>query len=208
MNLTVIVLLVMVHNVAAAFAIILIGHQVRQGDIGRASNRTRARRGQDPEVAAAGTAMSLGIRSQMLAMACMVWRAGKRLAMRSTLRPYEPVLVSSFQQNATLLGAIGRRRSQTASDRRQPPFLDVGLDENESSLSKVDVHRSRTVGADRRKEVLCLQTVDDLLQLLAVSCEEDGTGSRTVPNPNYVTLHKGRPIRRLAEWLVVATVAR
>ena len=117
------------------------------------------------------------------------------------------ILCSRFQQNATLLRAVRRRRRQASSDRSKTPLLDVGLDEDEASLAKVDMNNRGTVGADSREEVLCLESMDDLIKFLAVASEEDGSGSWTVTNTNDIACNVLRAIVHAAEGLVVATVA-
>ncbi|KAI6770773.1 hypothetical protein HG531_009628 [Fusarium graminearum] len=91
---------------------------------------------------------------------------------------------------ALLIRSVRGRRGQASSDRSETPLLDVGLDEDETSLSEVDVNSSRAVCTDGREEVLCLETVDYLFELLAIAREEDSTGSRTVTHANNIALYQ------------------
>ena len=117
------------------------------------------------------------------------------------------LLGATLQQDATLLRSIRWRRRKAASHRCQAPFLDVGLNEVETSLSKIDVNRSRAVGANSREEVLSLETVNDLFQLLAITSEEDSTGSGTVSNTNNIALDIGRSVGCRVERLVIPPCA-
>lgn len=110
-----------------------------------------------------------------------------------------------FQQNTTLLRSVRRRRREASGSGSQTPFLDIGLDEDETGLTKVDVDHGRTVGANSGEEVLRLETVDHLLELLAVASKEDGTGSRAVANTDNIALHQLGAVGSRAKGLVVAT---
>jgi hypothetical protein len=65
----------------------------------------------------------------------------------------------------------------------------------------------RAVGTDRGKEVLGLEPVNHLLQLLAISSEEDGSGPWAVTHAYYIAMDVLRTVVRLAEWLIVSAVA-
>lgn len=82
-------------NIAAPFAIPLIGYQVSQRNISRTSDRTGTGRRKYSKVAAPRTPMLL-LRIQMFPMANMIRRTAKGLAMASSLRTDEPILVSCF----------------------------------------------------------------------------------------------------------------
>jgi hypothetical protein len=114
------------------------------------------------------------------------------------------VLGTSFQQNATLLRSVRGWGSQTSSNGGETPFLDVGLDKDESSLSEVDVDSSRAVCADGGEEVLRLETVDYLFELLTIACEEDSTSPRSVTHADNIALYQWGPVRSGAKWLVIA----
>jgi hypothetical protein len=114
------------------------------------------------------------------------------------------ILGTSFQQNATLFGAIRWRRSQATSHGSQTPFLDVCLDEDEAGLTKIDVDDSGTVGTDGWEEIWRLKTVDNLVEFLAVASEKDGAGPWAVSNTDDVALDEMWSIWSRAEWLVVA----
>lgn len=64
------------------------------------------------------------------------------------------VLSAGFEKNAALLRAIRGWRGETASDGREAPFLDVGLDEDETRLTKVNVDGGWAVCTNCREEVL------------------------------------------------------
>lgn len=111
--------------------------------------------------------------------------------MLPALRISSAVLGTSFQQNATLLRSIRGWRSQASSDGSETPFLDIGLDENEAGLSEVDVNGGGTVCSNGGEEVLCLETMDYLLQFLTVTSEEDSSSSRTITHADNVALNQG-----------------
>lgn len=121
-------------------------------------------------------------------VASAIGTGSDRMAVPSALRIGIAILGPGFQQNTTLLGAIWGRRSQTASDGSQSPFLNIGLNENEAGLAKVDMDDCGTVGADGWEEVLRLEAVDYLVEFLAVAGEEDGTGAGTISDANNVAL--------------------
>lgn len=107
-----------------------------------------------------------------------------------------------------MLAAVWWWRGQTTRHRCQAPFLDVCLEEDEAALPEVDVYLTWSVCADCWEEVLSLETVSDVLELLAVAGEEDGAGSWAVAATNYIALDVGRPVWSWHEWLVVAAVSR
>jgi hypothetical protein len=115
------------------------------------------------------------------------------------------VLATGFQQDATLLRAIWWWGGQAASDGSQAPFLDVGFDKDETSLTKVDVDDGGAVGSDSREEVLRLETMDYLVEFLTVASKEDGSSSWPIPNSDNIALDYLRAIRSRREWLVIAT---
>jgi hypothetical protein len=114
---------------------------------------------------------------------------------------------SCFEEYAPLLTSIRWWWRKTACHRRQTPFLNVRLDENEPTLAEVHVHRARAVGTHRRKEILGLEAVGYIVEFLAITCEEDGSGSGTIPDAYHVTLHVFKTIVCGSEGLVVATLA-
>tara|TARA_R110002003_G_scaffold2062_8_gene23977 strand:- start:3159 stop:3449 length:291 start_codon:yes stop_codon:yes gene_type:complete len=87
------------------------------------------------------------------------------------------------------------------------PLLDVGFDENKSHLAEIDVYLARSIGADCGKEVLCLEAVRDVIELLAVACEEERAGARAVTDANDVSLNVGWTVSCGYERLVVSSVA-
>jgi hypothetical protein len=120
---------------------------------------------------------------------------------------FPDALASRVQKNRSLLTAIWRRGSQAASLRGKAPFLHIGLDEDESHLSKVDMNLARSLSADRGEEVLRFETVCDIVQFLAVTGEEDGTSARPVPDSYNITLDICGTVSGRCEGLVVASVA-
>ena len=82
-------------------------------------------------------------------------------------------LPSRFKQNTSLLAAVRWWRSKTARHRGESPLLDIRLNENKPHLPEVYVDMTWSIGSHGREEILALQIVCDLVQLFAVSCEED-----------------------------------
>lgn len=194
--------LLCLRGAAASFAVVIIGHKLRQRDIGWASDRARTRWWKHAEVATPGPPV-LGIQSALPA-SYAVRCSGDRVAVRAAaLGRGISILGSALEQDATLLRTVRRRWRKAASYWRESPLLDVGLDEVEACLAEVDVDSGRTVGADSREEVLRLETVDNLLELLAIAGEEDSARSRSVSDAYNVTLNEGRAIGCCVEGLVV-----
>lgn len=127
--------------------------------------------------------------------------------MRPTWRADIAILVSSLEEYAALLRTIWWWWRKGTRDGCETPLLDVGLDEDEAGLSKVDVDNSRSNGADGWEEVWRFQAVDNFLKLLAVAGEEDCACSGPVAYANHVALDERRAVAVLAEGLVIATVA-
>lgn len=69
------------------------------------------------------------------------------------------------------------------------------------------MHGSRPVGTNGREEVLRSKAVGDIVELLAVASEEDGSAARPVAHANDVTLDIGRSVGSWGEGLVVSSVA-
>jgi hypothetical protein len=78
-------------------------------------------------------------------------------------RARETVLRPRSKQNGIRLDAVGWWGSERARHGRKTPLLHIGLDKDETGLSKIDVNDARPVGSDCWEEVLRLQTVDDIL---------------------------------------------
>lgn len=125
--------------------------------------------------------------------------------MLSTLRICGAAVGARFQQNTTLLRSVRRRRREATGCGSQTPFLDIGLDKDETGLTKVDVDHSRTVGANSGKEVLRFETMNYLLEFLAVASKENSTCSRAVAHTDDVALHQLGTVGSGAKGLVVAT---
>lgn len=118
------------------------------------------------------------------------------------------VLAPGLEQDVALLGAVRRRRREAAGHGGEAPLLDVGLDEDEAGLAKVDVDDAGAVGADGGEEVLRLDTVNDVLQFLTVAGEENGARPRAVADANDVALDVLRCVGRRVEGLVAPALAR
>jgi hypothetical protein len=114
---------------------------------------------------------------------------------------------TSFQQNAPLLAAIGRRRCERTSLRCETPLLHVCFYENESHLAEVDVNISRAICANRGEEVLALKAVCDVLESFAVAGEENSTGPRAIAYAYYVALYESWRIVCCVERLVVSSLS-
>lgn len=63
------------------------------------------------------------------------------------------------------------------------------------------------IGTDRREEVLRLQTVHDIVKLLAISREEDRSRPRTISDTYHITLLEFRAVRSGVKGLVMSPVA-
>ena len=190
---------------AGAFAVVVGRDELGEGDVGWAADGPGGCRVEDSEVAAAGAAMA-GDEAFVVAM-YVVGGAGYGCAVCASRCTYVAIFVACLEEYASLLGTIWRWRRERARDGGETPLLDVGLDEDEAGLSEVDVDDSWADGADGWEEVGRFETVDDLLEFLAVAGEEDGARAGTVAHADYVALDKRRAVVVLAEWLVVAAVA-
>ena len=112
-----------------------------------------------------------------------------------------------FEQYAALLTPIRWRWRKTAGHGRQTPFLNVGLNEDETALAKIDVDCARTVGADCGEEILGLETVGDVVKLFAVAREEKCACSGSIANADDIALYVFRAVVCGGEGLIVATLA-
>jgi hypothetical protein len=65
---------------------------------------------------------------------------------------------------------------------------------------------ARPVGTDCGKEVLCFQSMSDVIELLAVACEEDCPTSRSVSNTDNITLYVLRTVGGWRERLIEASM--
>lgn len=66
---------------------------------------------------------------------------------------------------------------------------------------------ARPVGADGGEEVLGFEAVGDVVELLAVAGEEEGSGAGAVADADDVALDVGRAVGGRCEGLVVAALA-
>jgi hypothetical protein len=65
-----------------------------------------------------------------------------------------------------------------------------------------------SIGADRRKEILCFKSMGDVVKLLAVSCEKNCSASWSISNTDNVTLYILRTVASWGERLVETPVTR
>ena len=103
-----------------------------------------------------------------------------------------------------MFAAIRWWRSETASLRCKSPFLHICFDEDETHLPKIDMYLARTIRAECWKEVLCFQTMCYIVQLLAITCEENSAGSRSISDANYIALNVCRTVSGRSKRLVVS----
>ena len=191
-------------SAVARFSAVIRRDQVGEGNVGWAAKGPRTSRGEDAEVARsrAGVAGIQGVPS----------RAGEELSGVAVLVPAAvrtriAIFPPRFEEYGVRLRAIWRRRRQRARHGSETPLLDVGLDENEAGLTEVDVYDARPVRADGGEEVLCLQSMDSILHLLAVSCEENRASPGPVADANNIALHNLRTVGSCCEGLVIAAGA-
>lgn len=105
-----------------------------------------------------------------------------------------------------MLATVRRWWRETAGHGRKTPFLDVGLDEDEAALAKVDVHGAGPLRADGGEEVLRFEAVSHVVEFFAVTGKEDGAGPGTVADADDVALNVFRTVGSGGEGLVVAAV--
>jgi hypothetical protein len=115
---------------------------------------------------------------------------------------------SGFKQNAALFAAVWRWRGEASCHWGQAPLLHVCFDEDESHLSKVDMHRARPICSNRWKEVLGFEVVGNVVKLLPVSSKEDGSSPWPISYANHVTLCELRRIICGGKRLVISPVTR
>ena len=100
----------------------------------------------------------------------------------------------ALEEDASSLGAVRGRRSESAHHRRESPLFYIRLDEDEPCLAEVDVHRASRVGADGREEVVLVHPDVGVLKLLAVAGEEDGACARAVADAEDVAFGERRAV--------------
>ena len=121
--------------------------------------------------------------------------------------PFPDSFASRIQKNRSLFAAVRWGRSQATCLWGKTPFLYVGFNEDESHLSEVDMYLTRSLSANRGKEVLSLESMRNIVEFLAVTGEEDCSCARSVTNSNNIALDVGRSVSRGCEGLVVAPIA-
>lgn len=185
----------------ARLTTIVIGYELGEGDVSGTPSWAGAGRRKNPIVSRACASMTvLGVKTLLVEVRL------ERLALVLTpcLRPGISVFSSSLQQDAAGFGAVWRWGSQRARHWSQAPFLDIGFNENEASLAKVDVDSCGSVGANSGEEILVLHPMDRVIEFLAVASEEDATGSRAVSASNNIALDELRRVWCMVERLVEA----
>jgi hypothetical protein len=116
-------------------------------------------------------------------------------------------LAASFQQNAPLFTAIGRRWCEGTSLGCETPLLHVCFYENEPHLAEVDMNIGRAICANRGEEVLAFEAVCDVLESFAVASEENSTGPWAIAYAYYVALDESRRIACRVERLVESSLS-
>jgi hypothetical protein len=74
-------------------------------------------------------------------------------------------------------------------------------------LTEVDVDSRRAVCTHGREEVVLVEPDVGLVELLAVAREENGAGSGSITNADYISFGKRRSVRLGVERVVVALEA-
>ena len=112
-----------------------------------------------------------------------------------------------FEENTPLLASIGWWGSETSCHWCQTPLFDIRFYKHKSTLPKVDVNGTRSVGADGGEEILGFEAVRDVVQLFTIAGEEDGASSRAVADADDVALHILGAVFCGVKGLVEAAVA-
>lgn len=89
-----------------------------------------------------------------------------------------------------MLATIGWGRGEAASHWGQAPFFDIRFNEHEPHLSKINMNAAGAVGPDCWEEILTAVVVSHILQLLAISSEEDRARPGAVSNTDHVALEE------------------
>ena len=168
-------------------------NKLRQGYVGRGTHGARTGRTDD------GLTVSTSAAHMPWAQAWCTQLASTSAS--SSARNPSP---TGLEQDAALFTAVWWRRCQTACCGCQPPFLDVGFDEDKATLPEIDVHGAGSVGADSRKEIRCFEAVRHIVELLAIASEEDRAGAWSVADSDNISLHVLGTVGDGVEWLVVA----
>jgi hypothetical protein len=111
-----------------------------------------------------------------------------------TAHAFPDSFTTRIQEYRALLTTVRWWWSQTTCLWSKTPFLHVGFNENKSHLSEVYVDLAGPLSTNSREEVLRLETVCDIVQLLAVASEKDRAGARPVANSNDISLNICRSI--------------
>lgn len=115
-------------------------------------------------------------------------------------------LSACLKQYTALLAAIGGWRRKASGHWSEAPFLDVGLDKDESALAEIDVYGTRSISTNCREEVLRFQTMCNIVQLFPISSEKHSASTRSVADTYYITLNIFRTVITRSKRLVVAAV--
>ena len=88
--------------------------------------------------------------------------------------------VASGKEDTTAFRTVRRRWGKCSNTWCQAPLLDVGFDENESSLTKVYVDTAGSIGAHGREQVVVHKSGECVIHLPAVPGVEHCSGAGTV----------------------------
>ena len=117
-------------------------------------------------------------------------------------------LSASLEQYAALLASVWWRRRKASGHGCEAPLLHVCFDENKSHLSEVDVDSAWSIGADCGEEILCFQSMGNVVQLFAIAREKYRPTPGSVADANNVTLNILRTVDGWNERLVESAVPR
>ena len=117
-------------------------------------------------------------------------------------------LSASLEQYTALLASVRRRGGQASGHGCEAPFLYVCFDENKSHLSEVDVNCAWSIGAYCWEEILCFQSMGNVVQLFAVAREKYRPTPGSVADANNVALDVLGTIDGWNERLVKSAVSR
>lgn len=194
----------------ARLAAVVVGNKLSEGNVSRTASRARACRRKNPKVSRARATMTRLRFKPLCVLRSEICLYGLTVAVAMAVivrRPRVTIFPAGLEQDAAGLGAIGWRRSQRSDHGCQAPLLDIGLDKDKASLSKVDMYSCGPVGAYGGKEIRILDAMYNVVQLLAVAGEEYATRSWPVTAADDIALHELGRIRCLVEGLVEALEA-
>jgi hypothetical protein len=110
---------------------------------------------------------------------------------------------SDIKQDASTLAAIGWGRGKSSHTGCQTPLLNIGFNEYETCLTKVDMNAARTVRAYCGKQVPATQTNKSVLGLATVAGIKYSSSSWAVTNTEDIALLERRAEGCCGEGVVV-----